>query len=93
MKLKGLKKAVGDYKRANGNGYYSPRYGLMYFDKSTGEVWTDEHYDSGHGTYFNYISDDIVCISNAIEAMGRTVNMKNVRDFIEMGLDIECIKR
>lgn len=34
MKIKGLKKAIGDYKRANEEGYYSPRYGYLMFDKA-----------------------------------------------------------
>lgn len=48
MKIKGLKTAVGDYKRANKEGYYSPRYGYLMFDRESGEIWTDEFYSLGH---------------------------------------------
>lgn len=37
-KLIGLKKAVGEYKKYNAGGKYSPEYGLLMLDKSTGEL-------------------------------------------------------
>lgn len=60
MKLKGLKKAIGEYKRANADGIYSPRYGNLMLDKSTGEIWCDWHYDLGRGEYTLYHSTDII---------------------------------
>lgn len=51
MKITGLKKAVGEYQRANKEGYYSPKYGYLMFDKATGELWTDEFYSLGHNEW------------------------------------------
>lgn len=41
MKLKKLKKAVRDYRKFNQGGIFSPEYGILMFDKSDGELWTD----------------------------------------------------
>ena len=43
MKIKGLKKAVGDYQRVNSDGPYSPCYGEIMLDAETGEIWTMEN--------------------------------------------------
>lgn len=47
IKLKGLKKAVGDYQRANSEGDFSPWYGYLMFDKADGSIWTDTFYSLG----------------------------------------------
>lgn len=65
MKLKGLKKAIGDYNRANAGGAYSPRYGRLMLDKSTGEIWCDEFYDLGHSWYTVYNNPDIINLGSA----------------------------
>lgn len=82
-KITGLKKAVGEYNRANAGGFYSSRYGYLMLDRSTGEVWTDEFCDYGHGTYKNYHSSDIINLSREILGHGITVSMKSVRQFAE----------
>ncbi len=66
MKLKGLKKAIGEYNRANKGGCYSPRYGRLMLDKSTGEIWCDEFYDLGHNEYKNYHNPDIINLGHAM---------------------------
>lgn len=83
MKITGLKKAVGDYKRANAGGPYSPLYGNLMFDSDTGEVWTDTFCDLGHNSWKEYQSDSIVCISKPLERMGFLVTMENVKKHIE----------
>ena len=60
VKLRGLKKAVGDYQRANSYGYYSPWYGVLMLDRSTGELWTDEFYSLGHNEWKVYYDGDII---------------------------------
>ena len=82
MKIKGLKKAIGDYKRANEEGYYSPRYGYLMFDKEDGEIWTDEFYSLGHNEWKEYHSDTIVDIGKMMSDQEIKINMKNVKDFI-----------
>ena len=79
MKLSGLKKAVGDYQRANAGGAYSMFYGFLMLNKATGELWTDEFCDLGHGTYMQYHSPDIINLSRKMAEQGLAVNMANVR--------------
>lgn len=59
MKIKGLRNAVGDYRRANAEGPYSPRYGIMYLNRETGELWTVEYYDLGHSWHTVYHNEAI----------------------------------
>lgn len=82
MKIKGLKKAVGDYQKANKGGYYSPKYGYLMFDKETGELWTDEFYSLGHNSWKEYRSNTIVNLGKIMIENGIEINMKNVKDFI-----------
>ena len=82
MTIKGLKKAVGEFQRANAEGYYSPRYGRLMFDTATGELWTDEFYSLGHNDWAEYHSNTIINLGNEMETFGIDVNMKNVKDFI-----------
>lgn len=89
-KIKGLKSAVGDYQRANTEGHYSPRYGIMMFDVEDGELWTDEFYDLGHNSFKEYHSKTIIPVSTLMKGFGFTdegINMKNVREFIEGNWD------
>ena len=81
--VKGLKKAVGDYQRANSEGAYSPRYGVLMYDKSDGELWTDEFYSLGHNSWKEYYSEHIVNLSSLMRERGVEVNMKNVQAFCE----------
>lgn len=86
----GLKKAVGDYQKFNKGGRYDPHYGLLMFDKSTGELWTDEFYDLGHNSYIEYNSADIVDLVLEmryyyLREFGKyepEITMKTVKDFI-----------
>ena len=82
-KIKGLKKAVGDYNRANAEGYYSPRYGYLMYDKKDNQVWTDEFYSLGRNSWKDYHSDSVVNLGMMILERGIEVNMKSVKEFIE----------
>ena len=82
MKINGLKQAVGDYKRANGEGSNSPRYGYLMFDKEDGEIRTDEFYSLGQNEWKEYHSDTIINIGSMMTEQGIEINMKNVREFI-----------
>ena len=42
MKITGVKKAVGTFKRANEGGFYRSTMGVLMVDCSTGYVWCDE---------------------------------------------------
>lgn len=82
MKIKGLKTAIGDYKRANKEGYYSPRYGYLMFDKEDGKIWTDEFYSLGHNEWKEYHSDTIVNLGQMMSERELEINMKTVKEFI-----------
>ena len=83
MKLKGLKKAIGDYRRANAGGMRSPRYGRLMLDIDTGEIWTDEFYDIGHNSWKEYHSNSIVNVGRELEE----VNMKSVQEYVDKHYD------
>lgn len=82
-KINGLKKAVGDYQRANSGGSYSPWYGCLMYDKSDRSVWVDTFYSLGHNEWKEYHSTNIVNLGRLMSEQGIPVNMKNVRDFVE----------
>ncbi len=85
MKIKGIKKAIGDYQRANKGGYYSPHYGCLMFDKSTGEIWTDEFYSLGHNSWKEYHDDNIINVVNKmaeLEGAEIKINTKSVKEFL-----------
>lgn len=83
LKIKGLKKAIGEFKRANSYGWYSPRYGYLMFDFSDGEIWTDEFYSIGHNSWKEYHSQSIVNLGSLMQEQGIEINMRNVKEFIE----------
>lgn len=87
MEIKGLKNAVGDYQRANKDGYLSPRYGYLMFDKEDGEIWTDEFYSLGHNEWKEYHSNTIVNLGNMMCEQNIEINMKNVKRFIQDNFD------
>ena len=82
MKIKGLKTAVGDYKRAN-KGRFSAWYGKLMFDKSDGELWTDVFYNLGQNEWKVYHSSNIINLSEIMACYGVKVTMKNVKAFIQ----------
>ena len=85
MKIHNLKKAIGDYKRFNEGGAYSPRYGFLMYEKSSGHLWTDEFCDLGHNSYIVYDDDDVVNLGLLMKEKGIEINMKNTKSFIEKG--------
>ena len=82
-KVKNLKKAVGDYKRANSEGAYSPRYGYLMFDAEDCSVWTDEFFSIGHNAWKEYHSNTIINLGHIMAERGLEVNMANVRFVVE----------
>ena len=81
MKLEGLKKAVGDYQRANKGGYYSSEYGYLMLDRSTGELWTDYFYSIGHNSWKEYEDKAIINLGQIIENDEEKVSMATVKAY------------
>ena len=82
MKIKGLKKAVGEYNRANAGGYTSPLYGELMFDTSDGEIWADTFCSIGHNEWKEYRSDSIINLGRMMKEQSIPVSMKTVKEFI-----------
>lgn len=85
MKLKGLKKAIGDFKRVNAGGDYSPSYGLLMLHTGTGEIWVDYFYDLGHNSWIDYHDEAIVNLGRLMhEAYPYPeYTMKSVQHFVD----------
>ena len=83
LKIKGLKKAVGEYQRvlrmAKKNDSW---YAHIMYDENTNRIWTDVHYSLGHNEYINYHSKSIC----PVYAWGK-VTMASVTDAISRGKD------
>ena len=86
MKIKGLKKAIGEYKRANFGGHYSPQYGKLMYDTSTGEIWTDYFCSLGHNQWKAYESESIVDLGRKMKEREIEITMPNVKKFIAENL-------
>lgn len=86
-KINGIKKAVGDYNRANAGGNYSASYGKLMLDRSTGEVWCDYFYNLGHNEWKQYHDPAIIDLSREITEQGETVSMITVRAYAERMCD------
>lgn len=82
MKIIGLKKAVGDFKRANAGGYYSPFYGYLMYDISSGRIWTDFYCSIGHNSYTQYYTCNIINLGSYMADMGIAVTMANVKKIV-----------
>lgn len=83
MKIKGLKKAVGDYQRANVEGYYSPRYGYLMYDTADGKLWVDEFYSLGHNSWNAYKKETIINLGRYMAALDLPVTMTTVKKVID----------
>lgn len=83
MKIKGIKKAVGEFKRANRYGDYSPNYGFLMLDRENGNVWTDSFYSIGRSSYTVYNKKSICNLSAKLNDLELEVNMKNVKIIAE----------
>lgn len=84
MKITGIKKAVGTFRRANEDGYFSPSYGKLMLDRSTGEVWTDTFYSLGRNEWKEYHDPAIINLGEIITcAYEKAVNMQTVKETAE----------
>lgn len=81
LKLQGLNKAIGDYHRANSGSPYSPRYGVLMLDKSTGEIWTDEFYSLGQNEWKEYHSKDIINLGLIMENECWQITRENIKEY------------
>lgn len=101
MKLKGLKKAIGTYQRANAGGYYSANYGKLMLNTETGEIWTDEFYSLDRNSWVEYHSKAIIDLGGVMSYYDMLeenrvgypaeskypITMKGVQDFVNKELE------
>ena len=81
MKIVGIKKAVGEYQRANAGGCYSPIYGNLMLDRSTGEVWCDYFYSLGHNSWKEYHDPAVIDLSREIQQDRKAICMRTVKEY------------
>lgn len=81
IKMAGLKKASGDTKGLSG--YYSGEYAELFFDRATGEVWTNYQYSLGQNSWTEYDKKDVVKVCNLSEP----TTMQQIADLIKGRLD------
>lgn len=80
LKLKGLKKAVGEYNWCKNAPYW--RADLM-LDTSTGELWTDRFYGYNY-SWNEYHDKDIINLSLLMRTEGECIiSMKTIKAFCE----------
>ena len=60
LKMTGLRRAAGETKSLRGT--YDPNYVQISYDKETGDIITNNHYDLGHSWQTNYCKAEIINI-------------------------------
>lgn len=75
LKMKGIRAASGD---TQDYGYYSPSYIEIFYDRSTGEIWTKYQHSLGHNWWTQYDDPDVIKICNASEHL----TMQQIADLI-----------
>ena len=78
LKMTGLKAAAGSTKDLTG--YYSGLYEELFYDRSTGEVWTVRQWSLGHNTWTVYHDPDVIKIGDLSEP----TTMQEIADMIAM---------
>lgn len=58
LKMVGIRFIAGKTKRLQG--YYADYYLQLFYNRSTGEAWADEHVSFGHNSWTVYHDPDIV---------------------------------
>lgn len=62
LKMAGLKKVSSETKGLRG--YYSGEYCEVFYDISTGEVWSEYQYSLGQNTWTVYDNPDVIKVGN-----------------------------
>lgn len=75
LKMTGLKAASGE---THDYGYLSPSYVEIFYDRSTGEVWTVYQYSLGMNWWTEYHDPDIIKVCNSQSHM----TMQEIADAI-----------
>lgn len=83
-KMTGLKAASSATKELRG--YYSGEYVELFYDLSTGAVWTKYQCSLGQNNWTEYDDSNIVCIGNISEP----VTMQEIADMIDIRLADLC---
>lgn len=79
LAIKGLKKASGE---TQDYGYYDGRYDEVFYDISTGEVWTKFQYSLGQNSWTEYHDANVIKICNAT----RHMTMQELADAIYLAV-------
>jgi hypothetical protein len=74
-KIKGIKKAVGDYNRWDGQA-------RIYHDRSTGDTWT-RTYPAGNKSWNEYRDPDVIEVHSKNSRSREKISMKELKEHIE----------
>lgn len=81
LKMTGLKAASGN---TRDYGYYSPSYDEIFYDRSTGKVWTVYQYSLGHNSWTVYHDASVLKICDASNHM----TMQQIADAIARAVNL-----
>lgn len=76
LKMIGLKAASGDTKYLRG--YYSGHYCELFYNRSSGRVWTTYQYSLGHNSWTEYHDRDVI----ACGILTTPTTMQEIADLI-----------
>lgn len=79
LTIKGLRKASGETQRYNDASSYDE----IFYDRSTGEVWTRYQYSLGQNSWTEYHDADVIKVCNAV----RHMTMQEIADAINDALN------
>lgn len=79
LTMKGLRKASGS---TENYGYYSGSYDELFYDRSTGEVWTVFQHSIGQNSWTEYSDPNVIKICNTSKHM----TMQEIADCIRTRL-------
>lgn len=82
LKIKGIKKAIREYKQLNKGGIFSPWYGELMYNRETHEAWTDSFYSIGHNSWKVYHDDAIINLGNLMVRQDIPITELNVMRFV-----------
>lgn len=77
LKMQGLKKASGE---TQNYGFYSGQYNEIFYDRSTGKVWSVYQYSLGQNSWTEYEDKAIIKICNASKHMTMQQIADSIRD-------------
>lgn len=71
-------------------GDFSPAYDEVFYDRRTGELWSDYHYSLGQNEWTEYHSADIICIGKFVHHVTQQELMDCIKDKLDRIAEVEA---